>query len=84
MAQRFDERVDLDHHLAERIAASRAARPDREVAFAEGSEEVRQGLERQHDPFAEREGEAETDGHDRRSGSTAPWGVVARPEKSGI
>ena len=45
--QRLDQRVDLDHHLAERIAAAGAARADREVSFAERREQVRERLERQ-------------------------------------
>ena len=62
MAQRLDERVDLDHHLAERIAAARAARADGEVPFAERGEQVRERLERQDDALAQREREAEAEG----------------------
>ena len=64
-AQRLDQRVDLDHHLAERVAAARAARANREVAFAERGEQVRQRLQRQHDALAQREGEAEADRDDQ-------------------
>ena len=58
VAQRFDQRVDLDHDLAERIAAAGAARADREVPLAERGEQVRERLQRQDDALAQREREA--------------------------
>ena len=62
MAQRLDERVHLDHHLAERVAAARAAGADGEVPFAERGQQVRQRLQRQHDALAQREREAQAEG----------------------
>ena len=61
VAQRLGERVDLDHHLAERVAAARAARADREVALAQRREQVGEGLQRQDDALAQREREAEAE-----------------------
>ena len=61
VAQRLDQRVHLDHHFAERIAAARAAGANREVAFAQRGEQVRQRLQREDDALAQREREAETE-----------------------
>ena len=55
VAERFDERVDLDHDLAERVAAARAAGPNREVTLAERGKQVGERLERQDDALAERQ-----------------------------
>ena len=77
--QRLDQRVDLDHHLAERIAAARAAGADREVPLAERGEQVRQRLQRQDDALAQREGEAEADGDDHdRQRPLRPWACSRR------
>ena len=82
VAQRLDQRVDLDHDLAERIAAARAARADGEVPLAERGEQVRQRLQRQHHPLAQREREAEADGDDDdRERPLHLGGVVAGPEE---
>ena len=82
VAQRLDERVDLDHHLAERIAAAGAAGADREVAFAERGEQVRERLERQDDALAQREREAEAERDDEDGQRPLDLGrVVAGPEK---
>ena len=82
VAERLDERVDFDHDLAERIAAARAAGADREVAFAERGEQVRQRLERQDDALAQREREAEAEGDDEDGQRPLDLGrVVAGPEK---
>ena len=64
VAQRLDQRVDLDHHLAERVAAAGAARADGEVPFAERGQQVREGLEGEDDALAQREREAEAEGRD--------------------
>jgi hypothetical protein len=64
VAERLDQRVDFDHHLAERIAAARAAGADGEVAFAQRREQVRQRLQRQDDALAQREREAEAERDD--------------------
>jgi hypothetical protein len=81
--ERLDEGVHFDHDLAERIAAARAPRPDREVAFPERCEEVREGLQGKNHALAEREGEAETDGHDDdRERPLHFRGVVAGPEEN--
>ena len=82
VAERFDERVDLDHDLAERIAAAGAARANREVTFAERGEQVRERLERQDDALAERQREAEAEGDDEDRERPLDLGrVVAGPEK---
>ena len=82
VAQRLDERVHLDHHLAERIAAARAARADGEVPFAERGEQVGQRLKRQDDAFAQREREAEADRDDENGeGPLDLRRVVAGPEE---
>ena len=79
VAQRLDQRVDLDHHLAERIAAARAAGADGEVPLAERREQVRQRLQRQDDALAEREREAEADGDDEdRQRPLRPWACSRR------
>ncbi len=67
VAERFDERVDLDHDLAERIAAAGAAGADREVPLAERGEQVRERLERQDDALAQRQREAEAEGDDENA-----------------
>ena len=64
MAQRLDERVHLDHHLAERVAAARAAGPDGKIPLAEGRQQVGESLERQHDALAQRKREAEAERRD--------------------
>ena len=82
VAQRLDQRVHLDHHLAERIAAAGAARADGEVPFAERREQVRERLQRQDDALAQREGEAEAEGDDEDRQRPLDLGrVVAGPEK---
>ena len=82
MPERFDERVDLDHDFAERVAAARAAGPDREVPFAERGKQVRQRLQRQDDALAQREREAQTEGDDEDGeGPLDLWRVVTGPEE---
>ena len=58
MAERLDQRVHLDQDFAERIAATRAARANGEVPFAERGEEIRERLQGKHDALAQREREA--------------------------
>ena len=53
-AQRLGERVDLEHHLPQRVVGHRAAGADREVVFAKRGEEIRHRLQRPDDPVAQR------------------------------
>ena len=79
MAERLDQRVDLDHDLAERIAAARAAGPNREVTLAQRGEQVRERLQRQDDALAQREREAEAEADDENCrASTGPWAYSRR------
>ena len=83
LAQRLDQRVHLDHHLAQRIAAASAARADREVPFAERREQIGEGLQREDDALAQREGEAKTEGDDEdRQRPLDLRRVIAGPEKN--
>ena len=61
VAQRLDERVDLDHHLAERVAAARAARADGEVPSPSAASRFDSVCSGQDDALAQREGEAEAE-----------------------
>ena len=80
--QRLDERVHFDHDLAERISPVRAARADREIAFAERREQVRQRLQGEHDALAQGEREAETERDDENGERPLDLGrVVTRPQE---
>ena len=82
MAQRFDQGVDLDHHLAERVTAARAAGANREVPLAERGQQVRERLQRQHHPLAQRQREAQAEGDDEdRQRPLDLRGVVAGPQE---
>ena len=82
MAQRFDQGVDLDHDLAERVAAARAAGANREVPLAERGQQVRERLQRQHHPLAQRQCEAQAEGDDEdRQRPLDLRRVVAGPQK---
>ena len=70
--QRRREDVDLEHHRAQRIVAAGAARADREVAFTQRGEQVRQRLQRQDHALAHAERAARPDADDQdASASTA-------------
>ncbi len=82
VTQRVDERVHLDHHLAERISPTCAAGANREIPFAEGGKQVRQRLQREDDTLAQRERKAKADADDDgREGPLDLRGVVTRPEE---
>jgi hypothetical protein len=82
VTQRLDQRVDLDHHFAERIAAPRAARADGEVTFPERREEVRERLKWQDDALAQRECEPEAEGRDDDGQRPLDLGCrITRPEE---
>ncbi len=82
MAQRFDQGVDLDHDLAERVTAARAAGAYREVPLAERGQQVRERLQRQHHPLAQCQCEAQAEGDDEdRQRPLDLRGVVAGPQK---
>jgi hypothetical protein len=51
--ERVRERVDLHHHGAEGVVGVRVPGPDREVAFAKGCKEVRDGLQGTDEAVAE-------------------------------
>ena len=57
--QGFCERVDLNQRGAERIVRVRGAAANREVVFAQGGEQVGQGLQRYDDASSDRSGESE-------------------------
>ena len=54
VAQRVGKRIDLEQRLAERIVASRAARPKREIALAQRLQQIRHRLQRKHDAVPKR------------------------------
>ena len=55
-AQRVRQAVDLPHDDAEGVGVHREPGPNGEVAFAQGREQVRDGLERTDEPIADRHG----------------------------
>ena len=58
-AQRVGQRVDLEHHVLERIGAAAGPRADREVAFAQRRQQVGDGLQRPRHVAARQHGQAE-------------------------
>ncbi len=82
VAQRFDEGVDFNHDLAERIAAAGPARANGEVSLAKRREQVGQCLQGQDDPFPQREREAKAKGDDdNRERPLDLGGEIAGPEE---
>ena len=82
VAERFHERVDLDHDLAERVAAARAAGPNREVTLAERGKQVGERLERQDDALAERQRKTQAERDDEDAQRPLDLGrEVARPQE---
>ena len=82
VVQRLGERVDFEHHRAERIVAAGAARADREVALAQRGQQVRQRLQRQHDAMAHAERAAGPDADDEHGQRPLDFRrVVAGPEQ---
>ena len=67
-AERLGQRVDLEHHVRERIAARRLARTHGEVALAHRREQIRDGLERPRHAIAHDDGQRDpgADGEDER------------------
>ena len=81
-AKRLGERVDLQHHVRERIAAGRFPRTHREVAFAHRREKIRDRLQRTGHAVAHdhRERNPCADGEDEH-GHAHERRVVAKPEQ---
>ncbi len=81
-AQRLGERVDLEHHVRERIAAGRFPRADREVTLAHRREKIGDRLQRTRHAIAHdhRERDPRADGEDER-GDAHERRVVAEPEQ---
>ena len=83
-AQRFGERVDLEHDVRERIAAGRFARADGEVTLPHRGEKIGDGLKRTRDAIAHDHGERDPGGggeHER--GDAHERRVVAEPQQHG-
>ena len=55
-AERVGQRVDLEHHVLERIGAAAGAGTDGEVAFAQRREQIRDGLQRPRDMASRQHG----------------------------
>ncbi len=65
-AERLGQRVDLEHHLPERVVRDGAAGADREVVFTQGCQEIRDRLQRPDDSIAQRQRDTEPQpGEDR-------------------
>ena len=75
-AERVGQRVDLEHHVFERIGAAAGAGTDGEVAFAQRREKIRDRLQRPRD-MASRQHRARDP--DRRHGDSGRDGGGCRP-----
>jgi len=51
-AQRFAQRVHLEHHVTERVVAPDAARAHGKILFAQSREQIGNGLQRMRHAFA--------------------------------
>ena len=81
-AQRLGQRVDLEHHLPERVVGDGAAGADREVVFAQGGEQIRDRLQWPDDPIAQRQRDTEPQpGQHDGDGHPDEQRVLAEPEQ---